>query len=71
MPEPFGEELKGIAFDSGLPLGDIVLYNIFYEIFTVCTSIVGKDANGTTFHARNLDFGLFVGWDVTNKVLSF
>ena len=27
-------------------LGEVVLYNIFYEIFTVCTSIVGQDKNG-------------------------
>ena len=42
-------------------LGDIVLYNIFYEVFTVCTSIVAHDDKGTMYHARNLDFGLFMG----------
>jgi acid ceramidase len=47
-------------------LGEIVLYNVFYEIFTLCTSIVGSDANGNMYHARNLDFGLFLGWDLPN-----
>lgn len=26
--------------------GEIVLYNIFYELFTVCTSIVAEDPSG-------------------------
>jgi len=47
-------------------LGEIVLYNIFYEIFTVCTSIVAEDTKGKLYHARNLDFGLFMGWDWRN-----
>lgn len=41
--------------------GDIVLYNIFYEVFSVCTSIIGQTENGTLLHARNLDFGLLMG----------
>ena len=76
LPFPFGDEIKGIAKTSNIPLGmlsdlivlmlmpltgEIVLYNIFYEIFTVCTSIVARDENGKMFHARNLDFGLFMG----------
>ncbi|XP_065884500.1 acid ceramidase-like [Dysidea avara] len=66
LPFPFGDEIKGIAKTSNIPLGEIVLYNIFYEIFTVCTSIVARDENGKMFHARNLDFGLFMGWDISN-----
>lgn len=27
-------------------LGEIVIFNIFYEIFTVCTSIVAEDKTG-------------------------
>jgi len=63
LPQPYADELRGIADAVGLPLGEIVVYNIFYEIFTVCTSIVAQDPNGKLFHARNLDFGLFLGWD--------
>ena len=33
-----------IAFD--IDIGEIVLYNIFYEIFSVCTSIVAQDKTG-------------------------
>ncbi|XP_074848979.1 acid ceramidase [Carettochelys insculpta] len=67
LPYPFNEELRGIAEASGIPLGEIVLFNVFYEIFTVCTSIVAEDKTGKLYHARNLDFGLFLGWNITNS----
>lgn len=67
LPNPFRDEIKGIAADSGIHLGEIVLFNIFYEVFTVCTSVVAEDAKGNLFHGRNLDFGLFLGWDAKNK----
>ncbi|NP_001087503.1 N-acylsphingosine amidohydrolase (acid ceramidase) 1 L homeolog precursor [Xenopus laevis] len=67
LPCPFGEEIKGIADASGLPLGEVMLFNIFYEVFTVCTSVVAEDKSGKLYHARNLDFGLFLGWDVKNN----
>ena len=28
--------------------------------------VVGQDAQGNTLHGRNLDFGLFTGWDIGN-----
>lgn len=67
LPNPFNEEIKGIAAVSGIPLGEIALFNIFYEVFTVCTSLVAEDNNGNIYHGRNLDFGLFMGWDRQNK----
>ncbi|KAM4604385.1 acid ceramidase [Polymixia lowei] len=67
LPYPFGDEMKGIAATSGVPLGEVVLFNIFYEVFTVCTSVVAEDPNGNLIHGRNLDFGLFMGWDMKNK----
>ncbi|XP_067386641.1 acid ceramidase [Emydura macquarii macquarii] len=67
FPYPFNEELKGIANVSGIPLGEIIVFNIFYEIFTVCTSIVAEDKTGKLYHARNLDFGLFLGWNIKNS----
>ncbi|KAG7458661.1 hypothetical protein MATL_G00222930 [Megalops atlanticus] len=67
LPYPFNEEIVGIAKDSGVPLGEIVLFNIFYEVFTVCTSMVAEGENGNLYHGRNLDFGLFMGWDTKNK----
>jgi acid ceramidase len=63
LPQPYADEIMGISNVTGVPLGEIVLYNIFYEIFTVCTSIVAEDPQGKLYHARNLDFGLFLGWD--------
>jgi acid ceramidase len=67
LPSPYGDELRGINQTTGLPLGDIVLYNVFYEIFSVCTSIIGQTEDGTLMHARNLDFGLLMGWDIVNN----
>uniref|UniRef100_A0A4W5RJU3 Acid ceramidase n=1 Tax=Hucho hucho TaxID=62062 RepID=A0A4W5RJU3_9TELE len=67
LPYPFNEEIKGIATASGVPLGEVVLYNIFYEVFTVCTSLVAEDSNGNLIHGRNMDFGLFMGWDMKNR----
>jgi len=63
LPQPYADEIRGIANVTGIPLGEIVLYNIFYEVFTVCTSIVAEDEQGKLYHARNLDFGLFLGWN--------
>ncbi|XP_037546396.1 acid ceramidase [Nematolebias whitei] len=67
LPNPFRDEIKGIAEVSGVPLGEVVLFNIFYEVFTVCTSVVAEDEKGNLLHGRNLDFGLFMGWDEKNK----
>ncbi|XP_071950236.1 acid ceramidase-like [Antedon mediterranea] len=70
LPAPYGDEMKGIATAANIPLGQVVLYNVFYELFTLCTSIVAEAPNGTLYHARNLDFGLFLGWDVENDTWS-
>ncbi|CAG5116609.1 unnamed protein product, partial [Candidula unifasciata] len=66
LPYPFAGEIKGFAQDSGINLGEMLLYNIFYELFTLCTSIVAEDPSGALYHGRNLDFGLFLGWDIKN-----
>lgn len=29
-------------------VGEVVLFNIFYEVFTVCTSIVAEDSKGAS-----------------------
>lgn len=63
LPSPYREEMAGIAEASGLKPSEVTLYNIFYEIFTFCTSIVAQDQEGRIFHGRNLDFGLFLGWN--------
>ncbi|KAF2356107.1 Acid ceramidase N-terminal [Trinorchestia longiramus] len=61
VPHIYREELQGIADASGLQLEQITFYNIFYEIFSFCTSIVLQDVQGELYHGRNLDFGLFLG----------
>ncbi|OQR68738.1 N-acylsphingosine amidohydrolase (acid ceramidase)-like, partial [Tropilaelaps mercedesae] len=65
LPSPYREELQSLAALTGMPLGEVVLYNAFYEFFTVCTSIVAQNPQGQILHGRNLDFGLFLGWNST------
>ncbi|KAF0886387.1 ASAH1 ceramidase, partial [Crocuta crocuta] len=67
FPGPYEEEMKGIAAVTDIPLGKIISYNIFYEIFTICTSIITEDKQGHLLHGRNLDFGIFLGWNVNNN----
>ncbi|XP_042226882.1 acid ceramidase-like isoform X2 [Homarus americanus] len=66
LPYPFYEELVGISTFSEVPLSLITMYNIFYEAFTLCTSIISQDPSGQLFHGRNLDTGVFLGWDKKN-----
>ncbi|PAV85130.1 hypothetical protein WR25_04544 [Diploscapter pachys] len=65
MPMPYRDEIQGIADYSGIPLGRCVMFNIFYEVSSFCTSIVAQDPDGHIIHARNLDFGEFFGWNTT------
>jgi len=37
--------------------------NMMYELTGYCTSLVAQDQDGTVYHARNLDFGIFMGTD--------
>ncbi|KAG0722934.1 Acid ceramidase [Chionoecetes opilio] len=63
LPSPYREEIEGISGASGLPAAEITLYNIFYEVFSFCTSVIVQDSTGRLYHGRNLDFGLFLGWN--------
>ncbi|KAI5702678.1 hypothetical protein M8J75_002944 [Diaphorina citri] len=67
LPKPYYEELVGIAQYSNCTIGEITLFNLFYEFFSVCTSIVMEGEDGQMYHGRNLDFGLFLGWDPKNQ----
>lgn len=62
LPQPYLAELEGIAKSTEIALGEITLYNIFYEVFTFCTSIIAEGADGQLYHGRNLDFGLLLGF---------
>eukprot|EP00116_Pleurobrachia_bachei_P004414 sb/3464676/ len=66
LPEPYQKEIEGVSKVLGIPEGEVALYNVFYELFTLCTSIIEEDKSGQLYHARNLDFGLFLGWDNKN-----
>ena len=61
LPAPYHEEMVGISKATNITFGEVVLYNVFYEIFTVCTSIIAQGSDGRMYHGRNLDFGLFLG----------
>uniref|UniRef100_A0A8C5L559 Acid ceramidase n=2 Tax=Jaculus jaculus TaxID=51337 RepID=A0A8C5L559_JACJA len=67
IPGPYEEEMKGIADVTGVPLGEIISFNIFYELFTMCTSIITEDTQGHLLHGRNMDFGIFLGWNINNN----
>jgi len=61
IPKVYQEELLGISDASGLGIEEVTIYNIFYELFTFCTSIIIQNKQGEIYHGRNLDFGLFLG----------
>ncbi|KJH51353.1 linear amide C-N hydrolase, choloylglycine hydrolase family protein [Dictyocaulus viviparus] len=67
LPREYAEEIRGIARESGLPLGSIVMLNILYDIFAFdrekfyemgCTSILVDDNEGSILHGRNLDYNI-------------
>jgi len=67
FPRDYGKEIEAIAGVTGIDKGMMIVYNIFYEVFGLCTSVVAQDKQGNVYHARNLDFGLFLGWDLKNR----
>ena len=54
----YADELRGIANATGLPLGDIVIMNLYYELDSGCTSILAQNKEGQILHGRNLDSGV-------------
>lgn len=52
----YGKEMKGIANQTGIPLGQIVMINLVYDLTAFCTSIVAQNDKGVIFHSRNLDY---------------
>ncbi|XP_075234167.1 acid ceramidase-like isoform X2 [Lycorma delicatula] len=67
LPKEYYKELIGISSATGITVGEVTLYNIFYELFSACTSVVMQSNDKRMYLGRNLDFGLFLGWDVQNK----
>ena len=55
----YGKEIMGISNITNIKLYEITIYNIFYEIFSLCTSSI-INVDNYVIHGRNLDFGLFM-----------
>lgn len=55
LPPPYGDELKGLAEVTEIPVGELFLFNLAYDITAHCTSIVAQSSDGKLLHARNLD----------------
>jgi acid ceramidase len=62
----YGEEIRGISAATGIDLAEMIVFNLGYELMGVCTSIVAQDETGHMYHGRNLDFGLFLGYNATD-----
>jgi len=58
IPQPYHDEFYSISQAISMPLADIVLVNLVYELRTYCTSLLVRTLNGTILHGRNLDFNL-------------
>lgn len=54
---PYAGEMRGIAKVLNASLGDIVFFNLLYDVTAYCTSIVSQDSSGQIWHSRNLDYG--------------
>lgn len=67
LPNDYGDELRGISESTNINISEILLYNTFYEVEGLCTSIVGQNDKGEIWHGRNLDFGLFQGFNTTER----
>jgi hypothetical protein len=51
------DEIRGLALATQMSDTDMFILNCVYELRTLCTSIVARDAKGKVILARNLDFG--------------
>ncbi|TRY95858.1 hypothetical protein DNTS_021391 [Danionella cerebrum] len=69
IPQPYAEEIRGMAAFYGSDIVDIVLLNFAYEVSAFCTSIVAQDAKGNIYHGRNLDYPHDVLKNLTIDVL--
>ena len=58
LPTETAREIEGLAVATGIPLGELLVYNFLNELTAYCTSIVVENEKGVITHGRNLDFGL-------------
>ncbi|CAF3257544.1 unnamed protein product [Rotaria socialis] len=53
----YGQELKGLSNDTGIPLGRLVMMQFVYECFACCTSFVCQDEQtNIPMHIRTMDW---------------
>ena len=55
LPQPYSDELRGLAEVVEIPVGELFLLNLAYDITAHCTGIVAQSTEGKVLHARNLD----------------
>jgi len=65
MPNGYGDEIRGIQKATGIKMSSLLAFNLGYEIMGFCTSVTAQDASGHMYHGRNLDFGLFLGFNTS------
>jgi len=75
FPNDWGQEISSIAEIIDREVGEVIFYNIAYEVMGFCTSIVAMNSDGSIYHGRNLDFGLYpdvnwsdIQWDLTQDL---
>jgi len=63
LPYPFNDEIKGISKYLNTSLGEVVLFQIIYDLTAneqrhkkMCTSILSRNEDGQIIHGRNLDY---------------
>jgi hypothetical protein len=68
----YGDELKAISKDAGVPLGALTLLQLAYEVFAFCTSIVTDEdvqqTGGCPMHIRTMDWDMKVLEQMTIEV---
>ena len=55
LPQPYSDELRGLAEVTEIPVGELFVFNLAYDITAHCTGIVAQSSDGKLLHARNLD----------------
>lgn len=55
LPPPYAEELRGLAEVTEIPVGELFLMNLSYDITAYCTSTVAQSCDGHLLHGRNFD----------------
>ncbi|ETO33686.1 hypothetical protein RFI_03416 [Reticulomyxa filosa] len=66
MGSEYGPEIQGLADYTEIEVAKLIIVNSAYELMGLCTSIVAQNSDGTMYHGRNLDFGLYPGINWTD-----